>query len=119
LRYQCWIVWNPVAHNDPTAGPGDTHHLLGDNKWLWREHRSKDIDDEVERLISTRANRMHPLPETRPVLCANPLNRYSIGDRKGSMASQQEADIGQVSLMDVMCPRLYQASTAFSRPKAP
>src|ERR1700758_3946518 len=51
LGDQCRIIGNPVSHHDPSAGPGYAHHLLGDIKWLWREHRSKDTHDEIKRLI--------------------------------------------------------------------
>jgi len=48
LSHQCRIVWNPVSHRDPPAGPGHPHHLLGDIKGFGGEHCAKNADDEIE-----------------------------------------------------------------------
>lgn len=51
LSHQCRIVWNPVSHRDPPAGPGHPHHLLGDIKGFGGEHCAKNADDEIEAAI--------------------------------------------------------------------
>ena len=55
------IVGNPVAHDDPAAGPRHTDELLGDVERLRREHRSEDADDEVEASSSRSAGSMRRL----------------------------------------------------------
>ena len=48
LRHERRIAGNPVAHNDPAAGPGHAHHLPGHIKRLRCKHRSKDAHHEVK-----------------------------------------------------------------------
>ena len=48
LRDQRRVAGDPVAHDDPAAGPRHPHHLLGHVERPGREHRAEDADDEVE-----------------------------------------------------------------------
>ena len=51
LRDERRVARDPVAHDDPPAGPGHAHHLARDVERPRREHRAEDADDEVEAFV--------------------------------------------------------------------